>query len=117
FTRGQLGSYATEVVVRADQCALLPDSVTFEAAACLPVPGSTALEAFRVGHAHKGSRVLVLGASGGVGIVTLQLARAYGMTTAGVCSTRNVALVQKLGARAIDYSAGDPFEAARAIGP
>jgi NADPH:quinone reductase-like Zn-dependent oxidoreductase len=120
FSRKQLGSYADEVVVRDEQCALLPDSVSFDHAACLPVPGATALRAFevaekRLGHAPRS--VLVLGASGGVGIVTLQLARAHSMTAAGVCSLRNVPLVERLGATAIDYTKGDPLEAARAHGP
>ncbi|MGZ3424130.1 MAG: NAD(P)-dependent alcohol dehydrogenase [Polyangiales bacterium] len=117
FSRRQLGSYASEVVVRDDQCASLPEGVSFDEAACLPVPGATALQAFRVAKAGKGSNVLVLGASGGVGLVTLQLARAMGMKTVGVCSTRNVALVERLGAIAVDYTKGDAIEAARAHGP
>jgi NADPH:quinone reductase-like Zn-dependent oxidoreductase len=121
FSRGQLGSYATEVVVRADQCATLPDEVSFEQAACLPVPGATALRAFEVAHladaTPSNARILVLGASGGVGIVTLQLARAMGVKAFGVCSTRNVALVERLGAIAIDYTKGDALAAAREHGP
>jgi NADPH:quinone reductase-like Zn-dependent oxidoreductase len=121
FSRGQLGSYATEVVVRADQCATLPDDVTFEHAACLPVPGATALRAFELARLSEvppsDLRVLVLGASGGVGLVTLQLVRAMGGKAAGVCSTRNVALVERLGATAIDYSKGDPLAAAASEGP
>lgn len=116
FSRKQLGSYADEVVVRDEQCAVLPDSVSFDHAACLPIPGATALRAFAVAGGAPQS-VLVLGASGGVGIVTLQLARARGMKAVGVCSTRNVALVEGLGATAIDYTRGDPLEAARAHGP
>jgi NADPH:quinone reductase-like Zn-dependent oxidoreductase len=117
FSRGQLGSYASQVCVRADQCALLPENVSFEDAAVLPVPGATALRAFEVAGVGAGAKVLVLGASGGVGLVTLQLAKARGMKTVGVCSTRNVALVERMGAIAIDYTKGDPLEAARAHGP
>ena len=122
FSRGQLGSYATEVVVRDDQCATLPEGVSFEAAACLPVPGATALRAFEAAalpaiHPPSGARVLVLGASGGVGLITLQLVRARGAKGVGVCSTRNVALVERLGAIAVDYTKGDALEAARAHGP
>lgn len=116
FSRKQLGSYADEVVVRDVQCATLPDAVSFEDAACVPVPGATALRAFEVAGGHP-KNILVLGASGGVGLVTLQLARARGMRAVGVCSTRNVALVEQYGARAIDYTRGDPLEAARAYGP
>jgi NADPH:quinone reductase len=100
----------------------LPEGVSFEAAACLPIPGSTALRAFEIAsladRARAGvARVLVLGASGGVGLVTLQLARAMGARVSGVCSTRNVALVEGYGATALDYTRGDPLEAARLHGP
>lgn len=120
FSRKQLGSYATEVVVRADQCARLPSSVGFEQAACLPVPGATAhralVELGRLGE-RPDARVLVLGASGGVGLVCVQLAKALGASSWGVCSARNVALVERLGARPIDYTTGDPLlEAARVGG-
>lgn len=121
FSRGQLGSYATEVVVRADQCATLPDAVSYEDAACLPVPGATAMRAFEVARLDrldpKAVRMLVLGASGGVGLVTIQVAKAMGATSVGVCSTRNVALVEKLGAIPVDYTKGDPLAAAAAHGP
>lgn len=118
FSRKQLGSYADEVVVRDEQCAKLPASVSFEDAACVPVPGVTALNAFALaGLPREGARVLVLGASGGVGLATLQLARAAKMKAVGVCSTRNVALVEELGATALDYTRGDPLVAAREHGP
>ncbi len=122
FSRKQLGSYATEVVVRDDQCAALPDSVTYEAAACLPVPGATVVRALEAGHlpvttASPGARMLVLGAAGGVGLVALQVARALQISAAGVCSSRNTALVERLGATPVDYSKGDALEAARAHGP
>ncbi len=120
FSRGQRGSYADEVVVRPDQCATLPDSVSFDDAACLPVPGVTARRALlEIGHidAKRGARVLVLGASGGVGVLAVQLARSFGATVVGVCSSRNAALVARLGAEVIDYTACDPMEKARAMGP
>jgi len=122
FSKKQLGSYATEVVVRAEQCAALPDGVSYEGAACLPVPGATAMRAFEVAKlsaiSNKGDiRVLVLGAAGGVGVITIQLARAMGAKAVGVCSTRNVALVEKLGGVAIDYTKGDALDAAKAHGP
>jgi NADPH:quinone reductase-like Zn-dependent oxidoreductase len=122
FSRKQLGSYATEVVVRDDQCAVLPGGVSFEDAACLPVPGATALRAFQlaglpIDEPSPGARVLVLGAAGGVGLVTIQIARILKCKAAGVCSTRSTALVEKLGATAVDYTRGDALEAARAHGP
>jgi NADPH:quinone reductase-like Zn-dependent oxidoreductase len=120
FSRKQLGCYADEAVVGADQVALLPDVVTFDQAACLGVPGATAMQAL-VDFAHldarPASKVLVLGASGGVGLCAVQLARSLGAGVVGVCSTRNVALVEGLGATALDYTKGDPLEAARAHGP
>ena len=118
FSRKQRGSYADEVVVRADQCARLPDAVSYEAAACLPVAAVTAWTAL-TDHAGigDGSRVLVLGASGGVGLFAIQLARMLGAQVVGVCSARNTVLIERLGAVALDYGAGDPLEAARAHGP
>ncbi|MDI3282562.1 NAD(P)-dependent alcohol dehydrogenase [Polyangium sp. 15x6] len=119
FSRNQRGSYADEVIVRADQCAELPVSVSFDDAACLPVAGVTAwrwLEEAGI-PSKPGARVLVLGGSGGVGLFALQLARSYGATVAAVCSARNVPLVTRLGATAIDYNAGDPFESAARLGP
>jgi NADPH:quinone reductase-like Zn-dependent oxidoreductase len=120
FSRKQRGSYADEVVVRPDQCAPLPDEVGFDAAACLPVPGVTAWRAFAElgGIATKpGARVLVLGASGGVGLLALQLAHVLGAVAVGVCSTRNAAIVERFGGIVVDYTAGDPLAAASAHGP
>ena len=121
FSRKQHGSYAEEVVVRDDQCCALPDGISFDEAACLPIPGATALRAFALASLaaipRGEAKVLVLGASGGVGLVTLQLARAWGARTVGVCSSRNVALVERQGAVALDYSRGNAPEAAREHGP
>ena len=118
FSRGQRGSYADEVVVRPDQCAVLPPEVSDETAACLPVPAVTAWMALsersRLG---PGKKVLVLGAAGGVGLATLQLGAMIGASCVGVCSTRNVALVEAEGAVAIDYTKGDALAAAAAFGP
>lgn len=61
--------------------------------------------------------MLILGASGGVGLFALQLARALGAKAVGVCSTRNVPVVERFGATAIDYTAGDVMQAAKAAGP
>ena len=120
FSRGQRGSYAQEVVVRPDQCAELPDNVSFEDAACLPVPGATAwqaMEEFGAIRSKPGAKVLVLGASGGVGLVAVQLAAVLGATAYGVCSAKNAPLVRSLGATVFDYSTGDPLEQARAVAP
>jgi NADPH:quinone reductase-like Zn-dependent oxidoreductase len=119
FARKQHGSYADEVIVRPDQCAELPEGVSFDDAACLPVAGVTAWRWLDVAgiRSKRGARVLVLGASGGVGLFAIQLARTFGAAVVGVCSTRNVPLVTRLGATAIDYTVGDPLEAAAPLGP
>ncbi len=120
FSRKQLGSYASEVVVGTDQCARLPDSVSFDQAACLPVAGVTAwISLTDIAHIDRkpNARVLVLGASGGVGLAAIQLSKTLGATVVGVCSGKNVALVERLGATPVDYTKGDPLEAARALGP
>ncbi|GAB4209275.1 MAG: NADP-dependent oxidoreductase [Sandaracinaceae bacterium] len=118
FSRKQHGSYATEVIVKRDQVASVPDGVSLEDAASLPIPAVTSWIALtehqRIGPGH---RVLVLGASGGVGLYALQLTKMLGAHAVGVCSTRNVALVEAEGATAIDYTRGDALEAARAHGP
>ncbi|MGD0524943.1 MAG: NAD(P)-dependent alcohol dehydrogenase [Polyangiaceae bacterium] len=120
FSRKQLGCYADEAVVGADQLARLPEAVSFDQAACLGVPGATAMQAL-ADFAHlderPGGKVLVLGASGGVGLCAVQLARSLGCGVVGVCSTPNVALVESLGATVVDYTKGDALRAARQHGP
>ncbi len=138
FARGQRGSYADEVIVQSDQCAILPAEVSFDDAACLPVPYVTAARALReigrighIGHIdhidhigpidpidpERNAKVLILGASGGVGLAGIQLARALGAEVFGVCSTANVALVERMGATAIDYRKADALDTARAHAP
>ena len=120
FSRGQRGSYADEVVVRPDQYARLPEGVGFDEAACLPIPGVTAWRALtEIGglRGKTGARVLVLGASGGVGLMAVQLARVLGATAVGVCSARNAALVRAMGAEVVDYTAGDALAQAKERGP
>jgi NADPH:quinone reductase-like Zn-dependent oxidoreductase len=118
FSRKQRGTYATEVIVKRDQVAVVPEGVSLEDAASLPVPAVTPWMALtehqKIGPGHK---VLVLGASGGVGLYALQLTKMLGAQAVGVCSTRNVGLVESQGALAIDYTKGDALEAARAHGP
>ncbi len=116
FSRGQRGSYADTVFARPDQMCKVPEQLDLEVAAALPVAGVTAWIALvEIGRVKPGDRVLILGASGGVG----QLARSVlGARTVGVCSGRNVALVQGLGADVvIDYQAGDALALARPHGP
>ncbi len=123
FARGQRGSYADTVVVREDQLCRVPDTVDLAEAAALPVSGVTAWMAVvdlgRIRSVPEAARrVLVLGASGGVGQLAVQIGKLEGAFVAGVCSTDNVQMVQALGADVVlDYRQGDPLAQAKAHGP
>ncbi|HEY6880856.1 MAG TPA: NAD(P)-dependent alcohol dehydrogenase [Polyangiales bacterium] len=118
FRLRQRGSYATEVIVRDTQVAVLPAHVDLPAAACLPVAGVTAhMALFEHGGLQRGGKALVLGASGGVGHLAVQLARNHGAKVFGVCSSRNAGLVTRLGAHVIAHDEGDALERAREHGP
>ena len=122
FSRQQFGSYARTVQVREDQVTSLPEGVSVVDAACLPVAGVTAqMCLFDLGRLPRrdarDKRVLVLGGAGGVGHFAIQLARNTGAAVFAVCSARNTALVQRLGATPIDYGAGDAIDVARQSGP
>ncbi|MCW2843595.1 MAG: NAD(P)-dependent alcohol dehydrogenase [Nocardioides sp.] len=94
------GTYAEYALAREDRLAPKPADLTFEQAAVVPVSAVTALHALcDVGRVEAGQRVLVIGASGGVGSYAVQLAVALGAEVTGVCSTANVDYVRALGAR------------------
>src|SRR5262249_39540053 len=103
------GSLAEYACGDEDRLALKPTRVTFEHAATIPVAGFTAFNALRsYGRVKAGQTVLVNGASGGVGTFAVQMARAFGAHVTGVCSARNLELVQSLGAeQVIDYAKED----------
>ena len=104
------GAFGTHVVVReGGTIARMPDSVSFEHAAAVGVAATTALQAIRdQAQVREGQRVLINGASGGVGTFAVQIAKRYGAHVTGVASARNVGLVQGLGAdRVIDYTSDD----------
>jgi NADPH:quinone reductase-like Zn-dependent oxidoreductase len=104
------GSVAEYVCVKADRAIVTkPANITFEQAGSVGVAGVTALQGLRdLGHIHAGEKVLINGASGGVGTFAVQIAKAFGAEVTGVCSTRNVDLVRSLGAdHVIDYTKED----------
>jgi NADPH:quinone reductase-like Zn-dependent oxidoreductase len=107
---GRGGAFAQYVCPRATRAvALKPANVSFEEAASVNIAGITALQALRdKGKVQPGQKVLINGASGGVGTFAIQIAKSLGANVTGVCSTRNVDLVQSLGAdRVIDYTKED----------
>jgi NADPH:quinone reductase-like Zn-dependent oxidoreductase len=105
---GRSGAFAEYVSVRTG-VAPKPANVTFEEAAAVPVAALTALQGLRDhGRLEAGQRVLVNGASGGVGTFAVQIAKALGAEVTAVCSTRNVDLVRSLGAdEVVDYTRND----------
>lgn len=108
FGIGQ-GAFAEYSAAREDKLARKPANITFEQAAVIAVSAITALQALTdVGHVQPGQRVLVIGASGGVGSYAVQLAKALGAEVTGVCSTAKLDLVRSLGAdHVIDYTRDD----------
>ena len=97
------GSYAGYAAASEDELAPKPTNLTFEQAAAAPMAGLVALQALR--DVREGDRVLVNGASGGIGTFAVQIAKALGAHVTGVCSTGNVEMVRSLGAdEVIDYT-------------
>ena len=107
---GKNGAFAEYVCVRAERAVLpKPANVTLEQAAAVPVAALTALQGLRdKGKLQAGHKVLINGASGGVGTFAVQIAKSFGAEVTGVCSTRNVDIVQSIGAdHVIDYTQED----------
>jgi NADPH:quinone reductase-like Zn-dependent oxidoreductase len=100
------GAFAERVVVPERLLTRRPQSVSFQEAAAVPLAGSTALQALRdLGKLQRGQKVLIIGASGGVGTYAVQLAKHFGAAVTAVCSTPNIELVRTLGAdHVIDYT-------------
>lgn len=102
----QLGTFA-EYVCASEKgtFALKPNNMTFSEAVALPFGGHTALDFLRKAKIKQGQNVLIYGASGAVGTAAIQLAKYFGATVTGICSTKNVDLVQSLGANQVfDYT-------------
>ena len=104
-----MGCYAEYKCMHEDGAvALKPPNLSYDEAAAMPFGGTTALSFLRRGKLQPGERVLVNGASGGVGTAAVQLAKHFGADVTGLCSTANVELVKSLGARlVIDYTQED----------
>lgn len=103
---GAAGAFAEYIAVATNRVAPIPDLVSFEQAASLPIAAVTALQALRdSGKLQAGEKVLINGASGGVGTYAVQIAKWMGAEVYGVCSTRNVDMVRALGAdHVFDYT-------------
>lgn len=103
------GAFAEYVAAPEKALALKPTRLTFEEAASVPVSAVTALQGLRdKGHIQPGQKVLIYGASGGVGTFAVQIAKAFGAEVTAVCSTRNVDMARSLGAdHVIDYTQED----------
>jgi NADPH:quinone reductase-like Zn-dependent oxidoreductase len=109
------GAFAEYATGPEDKLAHLPDGIGFAEAAALPVSGLTALQALRdAGRIEAGQRVLVIGASGGVGSLAVQIAKAYGAEVTGVCSAVHLDAVRSAGAdHVVDYRTEDVTDGRR----
>jgi NADPH:quinone reductase-like Zn-dependent oxidoreductase len=109
------GSFAELAVAKSDKLVPKPPRLSFEEAAAAPISGLTALQAIRdVAKVQPGQRVLVIGAGGGVGTLTVQVAKAFGGEVTGVASTSKLELVRQVGADdVIDYTREDFTDGSR----
>jgi NADPH:quinone reductase-like Zn-dependent oxidoreductase len=102
------GAFAELAAAPEEKLVRKPANLTFEQAAAVPVSATTAMQAVRMGRVGAGHRVMVIGASGGVGTYAVQIAKALGAEVTGVCSTSKIDLVRSLGAdHIVDYTTDD----------
>lgn len=102
------GAFAEYATATPGKLAPKPSNLTFEQAAAVPMAALCALQALRAGQVEAGSRVLIIGAGGGIGTFAVQIAKSLGATVTGVCGTSKVDLVRSLGAdRVVDYTVED----------
>ena len=108
LSRSGFGAYAEFAAAPEQALALKPANLSFEEAATLPTAGCTALQGLRKGRIQRAQRVLINGASGGVGTFAVQIAKTFGTEVTAVCSTRSVDVVRSVGAdHVIDYTKAD----------
>jgi NADPH:quinone reductase-like Zn-dependent oxidoreductase len=102
------GSFAEYAATPEDTLVLKPANLTFQQAAAVPTSSAAALQALRAGGIKSGQQVLLVGASGGVGLFAVQIAKSFGADVTAVCSTTKVDLVRSVGAdHVIDYTRED----------
>jgi NADPH:quinone reductase-like Zn-dependent oxidoreductase len=111
LSRCGFGAYAEFAVAPEKALALKPANLSFEEAAAIPTAGCTALQGLRKGRIERARRVLIKGASGGVGTFAVQIAKAFGAEVTGVCSTRNIDVVRSIGADHVLDETKDDFAA------
>jgi len=103
-----LGSFSEYIAVSESSLALKPPNLSFEQAAAVPIAALTALQGLRKGQIRSGQKVLINGASGGVGTFAVQIAKSFAAEVTGVCSTRNLDLLRSIGAdHVVDYTKED----------
>lgn len=108
LSRCGFGAYAEFAVAPEKALALKPANLSFEEAAAIPTAGCTALQGLRKGRIERAQRVLINGASGGVGTFAVQIAKTFGVEVTAVCSPRNVEAVRSIGADyVLDYTKDD----------